>query len=324
MSRMTMGLALNEAIRREMKRDERVFCIGEDIGVMGGSFGVTRDLLDEFGPMRVIDTPISEQMLIGASVGAAALGMVPVVEIMFSDFMASCFDQLMNQAAKMRYMYGGNTKLPMVVRFPGGGGIQAAAQHSQNLEALLTHIPGLKVVYPSCAADAAGLMVSAIRDENPVMFFEHKCLYGAGSTVEESDFEPIPFGKAAIKHEGTDVTVVTTGQYVNRVVKLAKKLEKEGISVEVIDPRTLFPLDTETIYKSVEKTHKFMVVTEECKRCAWSAEIASLVAEYRFNALEKPIVRIGSLNVPTPFSGNLEDYVMPREEDIVAGIKSLL
>lgn len=323
MAKITYGAAINEAIRSEMERDKSVFCIGEDIGIMGGSFGITRGLLEKFGADRVVDTPISEAMIVGAAVGSAATGLRPVAEIMFSDFMTSCFDQLVNQAAKMRYMYGGNVKLPMVVRFPGGGGIQAAAQHSQNLEALLVHIPGLKVVYPSNAQDAYGLMLTAIRDDNPVMFFEHKVLYAVSCEVDLSQ-GAIPFGKAAVRKEGTDVTVIATGNYVETVIKVAKKLEKENISVEVIDPRTLFPLDTETIYKSVEKTRKVVIVTEECKRCAWSAEMAALIAENKFESLDKKIVRLGALNVPMPFSCNLEEYVMPCENDIIKGIKSII
>ncbi|MEG0378975.1 MAG: alpha-ketoacid dehydrogenase subunit beta [Eubacterium sp.] len=323
MATMTYGGAINAAIRHEMERDENVFCIGEDIGLMGGSFGVTRGLQETFGEKRVIDTPISEAMLVGASVGAAALGLSPVAEIMFSDFMTSCFDQLVNQAAKMRYMNGGNISIPLVVRFPGGGGIQAAAQHSQSLEALLVHIPGLKVVYPSNPQDAYDLMLTAIRDRNPVMFFEHKVLYGATGPVE-LNHEGIPFGKAAVKQEGTDITLIATGVYVNASLKIAKKLEKEGISVEVIDPRTLYPLDTETIYKSIDKTRKVIIVTEECKRCAWSAEMAALIAEHKFDSLDKKIVRIGALNIPAPFSGNLEELVIPSDEDIIAGIRSLL
>ncbi len=323
MKRMTYGAAINAAIDKEMERDERVFCIGEDVAVMGGSFGVTRNLLEKYGEERCIDTPISEELVVGASIGAAATGLVPVAEIMFGDFMTACMDQLVNQAAKMRYMYGGDISLPMVVRFPGGGGISAAAQHSQNLEAWLAHVPGLKVVYPSTPEDAYGLMMTAIRDDNPVMFFEHKVLYGKGVKID-LDAEAIPFGKARIHKEGTDITLVATGLYVSRALKVAKAMEAEGISVEVIDPRTLYPLDKQAILDSVAKTGRFMVVTEECKRGAWSAELASIVAEEAFDKLKKPIARLGSLNVPAPFSGNLENYVMPRQEDIEAAIKGLM
>ncbi|MCG8484406.1 MAG: alpha-ketoacid dehydrogenase subunit beta [Clostridia bacterium] len=320
--KLTYGGALNQAIDLAMSQNENVFCLGEDIGLMGGSFGITRGLMNKYGEDRVIDTPISEAMIAGAAVGAAATGMVPIAEIMFSDFMTYCFDQLVNQAAKMRYMYGGNIELPLVIRFPGGGGIQAAAQHSQNLENLLVHIPGLKVVYPTTVEDARGLMLAAIQDKNPVMFFEHKYLYAAMEQVEE-EFEPIPLGKASIRKEGKDVTIVATGYCVNKSLNAAKKLEEEGISVEVIDPRTLFPLDTETIYKSIDKTGKLVVVTEENKRSAWSAEMAALAAEDKYDSLKAKIVRIGALNTPTPFAKDLEDYVLPQEIDIINGVKEI-
>lgn len=323
MKRMTYGNAINAAIQKEMAENENVFCIGEDIGIMGGSFGVTRNLLNEFGHDRVIDTPISEALIVGAAVGAAAVGMVPVAEIMFGDFVGSCFDQLLNQAAKMRYMNAGRIDLPMVVRLPTGGGIQAAAQHSQSLEALLVHIPGLKVVFPSNPADAYGLMRTSIKDNDPVMFYEHKVLYGKGEKID-LDMEPIPFGQARVFKEGADVTLVATGLYVSESVNVANELEEQGISVEVIDPRTLYPLDKETIFKSVEKTGRFMVVTEENKRGAWSAEIASLVAEEKFQFLKAPIARVGALNVPAPFSGNLEEYVLPSKEDIKNALLKIL
>jgi acetoin:2,6-dichlorophenolindophenol oxidoreductase subunit beta len=323
MARITLGKAINMAIDSEMERDSRVFNIGEDIGIMGGSFGVTRSLLDKYGPERVIDTPISEAGIMGAAVGAAATGMVPIVEIMFGDFMTCCFDQLVNQAAKVRYMYGGNINMPIVVRFPSGGGSQAAAQHSQSLENLLVHIPGLKVVMPSNAEDARGLMLTAIRDNNPVMFFEHKRLYAEMFDVND-EMEAIPFGVADVKNKGTDVTVIATGYCVKMALRVAKKLQEENISVEVIDPRTLYPLDTETIYKSVEKTGKVVVFTEEVKRSAWSAEVASLIAEYRFESLKKPIVRIGALNTPVAFGEHFEDYILPQEDDLYKGIKSIL
>ncbi len=321
--RMTYGVAINEAIKEAMRKDERVFCIGEDIAVMGGSFGVTRGLLQEFGENRVIDTPISEQVIVGSAIGAASAGLVPIAEIMFSDFLMSCMDQIVNQAAKLRYMNGGDINLPMVIRTPGGGGVSAAAQHSQNLEALFVHIPGLKVVLPATPEDAYGLMLTAIEDQNPVIFIENKILYGKSAKID-IDSKPIPFGVARKHTEGSDITLVATSRYVTECVEWAKELKEEGISVEVIDPRTLFPLDKNTILESVRKTGRFIVVTEENKRGAWSAEIASIVAEEAFNSLKKPIERIGSLNVPAPFSGNLENYVMPRKEDVIAAIKRLM
>lgn len=320
--RLSMSKALNEAIDRAMAENEKVFCIGEDIGLMGGSFGVTAGLLDKYGKLRVVDAPIAEAMQVGAAVGAAACGMVPIVEIMFADFMSYCFDPIINQAAKMRYMYGGNIELPIVIRFPGGGGVSAAAQHSQNLEGLLTHIPGLKVVMPSTPADARGLMLSAVQDRNPVMFFECKSLYASVEKVED-DYEPIPLGLARIFREGKDVTIVATGACVRKALSAAKELANDGIEAEVIDPRTLYPLDTDTIFASVDKTGRLLVVTEECKRGAWSAELAAEVAEQRFDSLESPIVRVGALNTPTPLARQLEDYFLPQTQNIIDGVKSM-
>jgi len=320
--RLSMSKALNEAIDRAMAENEKVFCIGEDIGLMGGSFGVTAGLLDKYGKLRVVDAPIAEAMQVGAAVGAAACGMVPIVEIMFADFMSYCFDPIINQAAKMRYMYGGNIELPIVIRFPGGGGVSAAAQHSQNLEGLLTHIPGLKVVMPSTPSDARGLMLSAVQDRNPVMFFECKSLYASVEKVED-DYEPIPLGLARIFREGKDVTIVATGACVRKALSAAKELANDGIEAEVIDPRTLYPLDTDTIFASVDKTGRLLVVTEECKRGAWSAELAAEVAEQRFDSLESPIVRVGALNTPTPLARQLEDYFLPQTQNIIDGVKSM-
>lgn len=320
--RMSMSKALNSALDRAMAEDETVFCIGEDIGIMGGSFGVTANLLDKYGEKRVIDTPISEGVLVGGAVGAAACGLRPVVEIMFADFMTYGFDQIVNQAAKMRYMYGGNINMPMVIRFPGSGGVSAAAQHSQNLEALLVHIPGLKVVMPSTPGDARGLMLTAIRDDNPVMFFECKSLYAKVEKLPE-EYAPIPFGRASVRREGKDVTIVATGACVPKALTASGTLAEEGIEAEVIDPRTLFPLDKETIFRSVEKTGHLVVVTEECKRGAWSGEVASLVAEEKFDALKAPIRRIGALNTPTALARQLEEYILPQVGNIVDGVRSI-
>lgn len=244
MRNMTYAEALREAILNEMRRDPTVFLLGEDIGRFGGTFGVTRGLIDEFGEDRVRDTPISETAITGVSIGAAATGMRPVAELMFMDFVTVAMDQLVNQAAKMRYMFGGKITIPMVLRMPAGAGIQAAAQHSQSLEAWFTHVPGLKVVYPSTPKDALGLMISAIRDDNPVVFVEHKVLYSMKGDVPDNN-EPIPLGVADTKREGSDVTVVATGLMVHKALKAAEILSKEGIEAEVIDPRTLFPLDKE-------------------------------------------------------------------------------
>ncbi len=315
--------AIASAIRNEMLRDESVYILGEDVGIYGGSFGATAGLYDEFGPERVKDTPISEMAIMGSSAGAAVTGMRPVPEIMYDDFLGCCMDQLMNQAAKFRYMYGGRVKVPMTVRCACGGYVTGAAQHSQSLEAMLVHIPGLKVVYPSNPQDAKGLLVASIRDDNPVVFLEHQTLYGVKGEVTD-DFDPIPLGKGRIVREGTDVTLVATGVQVGKSAEAAEKLAAEGVSVEIIDPRTLYPLDKEMIYASVEKTGKVVIVTEECKRGAWSAELASRIAEDRFDALKKPIVRVGALDTPVPFSQPLEDYMLPQTDYIVKAVKSVL
>lgn len=320
--KLTYAKAINEALRNEMKHDPNVFIMGEDVGIVGGTFGLTEGLYKEFGPQRVRDTPITEQQIVGMSVGAASLGLIPVSELMFNDFMGCAFDQLLNQAAKFRYMYGGNMKIPMTLRLPCGGGLQAAAQHSQCLEAFLTHIPGLKVVYPSTPQDAYGLLIGAVRDENPVMYFEHLSLYFQEGEVELNG-EPIALGKADVKLPGSDVTVIATGLCVHKALEAAKILKNDGIHVEVVDPRTLYPLDKETIYNSIKKTKKVVIVTEEVKRGAWSAEMAACIAEDIYESLEKRIVRIGELNTPIPYTVNLESYVIPQVEDIVHGIRSI-
>jgi pyruvate dehydrogenase E1 component beta subunit len=314
--------AIRDAIRHEMQRDPKVFCIGEDISVFGGAFGVTAGLYDEFGPERILQTPIAEQAIVGLSAGAASTGMIPVAELMYNDFMLCAADQIINQAAKIRYMYGGGMKVPMVIRMAVGGGLQCAGHHSQSLEALLVHIPGLKVVYPSTPADALGLLIASIRDENPVMFFEHQLLYQVKGDVPDN-FDPIPLGKADVKKVGTDVTVIATGLCVHKSLEAAQTLAKEGINVEVVDPRSLYPLDKDTIYKSIAKTRKVVVVTEECKRGAWSAEMAANIAEDMFESLDKKIARVGALNTPIPATITLEEYVIPQVDDIIKAVKSV-
>jgi pyruvate dehydrogenase E1 component beta subunit len=323
MRKMTVAEAIREALRLEMKRDERVFIMGEDVGKFGGCFGVTQGLYEEFGPGRVKDTPISETAIIGSAVGAAATGMRPVPEIMFCDFLTVPMDQLVNQAAKMRYMFGGKAKIPMTVRVPIGAGMSAAAQHSQSLEAWFIHVPGLKVVMPSTPADHAGLLISSIRDDNPVMFFEHKMLYGVEGEVPD-EIEPIPLGKADIKREGEDVSVIATSMMVYKSLEAAKELEKDGISIEVIDPRTLFPLDKETIFESVKKTNRVVIVHEAVKRGGVGAEIAAQIADEVFDYLDAPIKRVAALNVPIPFSPSLEKYVIPDVKDIIKAVKSIV
>lgn len=315
--------ALREALREEMARDERVFLIGEDIGVYGGAFGVTLGLLEEFGEERVRSTPISEAAIIGASVGAALLGMRPVAEIMFLDFITLGMDQLVNQAAKIRYMFGGQVKVPMVVRAPGGSGTGAAAQHSQSLEAWFAHVPGLKVVMPSCPADAKGLLKSAIRDENPVVFLEHKLLYRMKGPVPEGDYV-VPLGKAAVRREGRDLTVVATSIMVGKALAAAERLAAEGVELEVIDPRTLAPLDRKTILESVKKTGRLMVVHEAHRTGGFGGEIiASVVESEAFDYLDSPVVRLAGKDAPLPYNPRLERSAVPQEDDIVAAARRM-
>jgi 2-oxoisovalerate dehydrogenase E1 component len=320
---ITMAEALNEALRQEMERDARVFVMGEDVGLIGGIFGVTRGLRDAFGADRVRDTPISEATFVGAGVGAAGAGRRPVVELQIFDFVAMTMDQVVNQAAKFRYMLGGGPTVPLVIRGPQGGGIRLAAQHSQSLEAWFTHVPGLVVVAPSTPYDAKGLLTAAIRDDNPVIFLEHKALYPTKGAVPEAAYA-IPFGVADVKRAGTDVTVVATQAMVARALAAAAELDKDGISVEVIDPRTLVPLDEETILASVRKTGRLVVAHEAVKRGGFGAEVAALVAEKALDYLDAPIVRVAARAVPMPYNDTLERATIPSQEDIVAAVRSLL
>lgn len=324
MKEFTVAEAIRAALREEMLRDETVFISGEDVGLFGGCFGVTQGLFEEFGEERVRDTPISETAIVGSAVGAAATGMRPVPEIMFIDFITVCMDQLVNQAAKMRYMFGGKAKIPMTLRAPIGAGISAAAQHSQSLEAWLAHVPGLKVVMPSSPADHKGLLKASIRDDNPVIFLEHKVLYSVkGSEPEEEDYV-IPLGKGDIKREGEDVTIVATSLMVYKALAAAEELAKEGISVEVVDPRTLVPLDKELILASVEKTGRLVVVHEAVKTGGFGGEIAAIVAEEAFDYLDAPIKRVAAHYVPIPFNTALEQFVVPGEQDIIAAVKEIV
>ena len=323
MRKLTMRAAINEALRQEMRRDPNVYVIGEDVGVFGGCFGVTAGLIDEFGPKRVIDTPITESAIIGNALGAAATGLRPVAEIMFMDFVGVTMDQIYNQAAKMRYMFGGKAKIPMVIRTACGAGGSAAAQHSQSLEAWFMHVPGLKVVAPSTAYDAKGLLVSSIRDDNPVIFVEHKFIYDLEGEVPE-DIYTIPLGKADVKRQGSDVTVIATMAMVHKALEAAEELSKEGISVEVIDPRTLQPLDGETIIESVKKTHKVVIVHEAVKFAGPGAEIAAMIAEEAFDYLDAPITRVAAPFTPVPFSPVLEQEYIPSKEKIIAAIREVV
>jgi len=320
---LTMAEALNEALQSEMQRDERVFVMGEDVGLIGGIFGVTRGLRERFGEDRVRDTPISEATFVGAGVGAAIAGLRPVVEIQIFDFVALTMDQLVNQAAKFRYMLGGRPTVPLVIRGPQGGGIRLAAQHSQSLEAWFAHVPGLVVVAPATPYDAKGLLVSAIRDDNPVIFLEHKALYATKGAVPEAPYA-IPLGKADVKRAGTDVTLVATQAMVSRALAAAGDLEKDGVSVEVIDPRTLVPLDEAMILASVARTGRLVIAHEAVKRGGWGAELAALVAERVLDVLDAPIVRVAARNVPMPYNDSLERATIPSQQDIAAALRGVV
>lgn len=317
--------AIREALREEMVRDPRVFLMGQDIGKHGGAFGVTRTLFDQFGPERVRNTPISENSIVGAGTGAALVGMRPVMEIMFVDFSGLAMDQICNQAAKLRLMTGGQCNVPWVLRMPQGGGAgkSTAAQHSQSLEVWFAHTPGLKVVLPSTAYDAKGLMKSAIRDENPVIFLEHKLLYTFRGLVPEEDFL-IPLSQCDIKHKGEDVTIVASGYMVWHGMMAAKILEKEGISVEVVDVRTISPLDEETIGASARKTGRVVVVAEACRSYGPTGEWAMVAMEKAFGHLKAPIIRVAGRNSPIPFANSLESGVWPSTNDVVDAIRKVM
>jgi len=322
MPTMNFSMAINEALRLEMERDPNVYIVGEDVGAFGGCFGVTSGLLAQFGEKRVRDTPITESAIVGTAVGAAAAGLRPVAELMFVDFIGVALDQLYNQAAKMKYMFGGKAKIPMVLRMSCGAGIGAAAQHSQCLEAWFMHVPGLKVVMPSTPADAKGLLM-AIRDDNPVVFLEHKILYGLEGEVPAGEYI-VPLGKADVKRIGTDATIVATAAMVHRSLEAAEKLAAEGINVEVIDPRTLSPLDTATLLESVRKTHRLVIVHEEVKFAGSGAEIAAMVAEEAFDFLDAPILRVAAPFTPVPFSLVLEQEYIPSVDKIMAAVKKVV
>ncbi len=325
MRRISYRDALREALREEMLRDERVFLLGEDIGrYWGGAFKVTKGLAEEFGEERVRDTPISESAIIGVAIGAAITGMRPVAEIMFGDLTALAMDQIANQAAKLRYMFGGQISVPLVIRTPFGGGVNIAAHHSQSLEAWFMHVPGLHVAAPSTPYDAKGLLKTAIRSENPVVFCEHKLLYPVEGEVPEEDYM-IPFGTATIRREGTDITIVATLYMVHKALNAAKTLEKEeGINVEVVDPRTLVPLDKKTIIESVKKTGRVVVVSEDCKTAGVTAEISAIIAEEAIDYLDAPIKRVAAMDTPIPFSPPLENFVIPDENRIIRAVKEIV
>lgn len=325
--------AINEALRQEMRRDPTVIVMGEEVSggagcagqddAYGGVFGVTKGLMPEFGRERVIDTPISESAIVGAASGAANNGLRPVAELMFFDFIGVCFDQIFNQAAKFRYMFGGKAKTPMVIRGTVGAGWRAGAQHSSMLHPVVTHTPGLKVVMPSNAYDAKGLMIQAIRDDDPVLFLEHKIMYDLKCEVPDDPYT-IPFGEAAFPRQGNDVTIVAMSNMVTRAIEAADLLAKEGIHCDVIDPRTVSPLDEESILESVEVTGRLVVVDEAHERCSLAADISSIVAEKAFSSLRAPIRKVTAPHAPVPFSPVLEDAYVPSVDRIVSAVRDVL
>jgi len=302
--------ALQDALFEEMDRNENVFMMGEDIGTYGGCFGVTRGLLDKFGKKRIIDTPMSESSMVGWGIGSSLLGLRPIIEIMFMDFITLCMDQIINQASKMRYIYGGAVKTPIVIRAPAGAGRRYGASHSQSLEALFMNIPGVKIVAPSNPYDVKGLMKSSIRDNNIVLFIEGKLLYWNKGEVPKEEYT-IPFGKANIIRNGDDVTIVSYSRMINECLKAAETLEKKGIDCEILDLRTLYPLDFETVIKSLKKTGKLVIVEEGCKTGGVGSEISAIISEKAFEYLSSPILRIAGLDIPIPYSPVLEDVTIP-------------
>jgi acetoin:2,6-dichlorophenolindophenol oxidoreductase subunit beta len=321
MPELTYREAVRDALRTALERDDDVFIMGEDIAEMGGSMAVTQGLLDEFGPERVRNTPISEMAIVGAGIGAAMAGMRPVVEIMYEDFLTLSLEQIVNQAAKHRYMSGGQLKVPLTIRTQGGAGWSPGAQHAQQLEAWLVHVPGLKVAFPSTPEDVRGLLWTSIYDDNPVVFFEHRLLYPVKGDVP-TEIEPIPLGKARTLREGTDVTVIAMGPLVHRSLDAAQRAaDEEGLSVEVIDPRTLQPLDDEALVASVKKTNRVVVAHEAVTRMGFGAEVAAVLQYKAFDYLDAPIERVGAKFAPLAFAPVMEQYVVPHAEDVLAAIK---
>jgi pyruvate/2-oxoglutarate/acetoin dehydrogenase E1 component len=333
MPKKSFRQAINEALRHEMERDARVIILGEDIAggrggggeedAWGGALGVTKGLITKFGKERVLDTPISESAFIGAAAGAAAMGLRPVAELMFVDFMGVCFDQILNQIAKFRYMFGGRAVTPLVIRTMYGGGLRAASQHSQTLYPLFTHIPGLKVVVPSNAYEAKGLLIQAIRDDDPVIFFENKAMYDEEVDVPDAAYA-IPFGQANVPREGNDVTIVSMGRMVNLAIQAADNLAKEGVSCSVVDLRTTSPLDVDTVLETIEETGRLVVVDESHPRCSMAADIAALAAGRVFGALKAPIKMVTAPHSPVPFSPALEDLYLPSTAKVEAAVREVM
>jgi pyruvate dehydrogenase E1 component beta subunit len=323
MATKTYCWAIIDAMREEMERDESVLLIGEDVAAAGGSFGATRGLLDRFGPMRVRDTPISEEIIVGLGVGAAMTGRRPIVEIMFIDFLGLCLDQIANQAAKTHYIYNGLFKMPLVIRTSSAAEMGIGPHHSQSWEALVGHIPGLKVVMPSTPRDAKGLLKAAIRDDNPVVFIEHIALHRVKEEIEDEEFL-IPLGKADVKRVGRHVTVVATGLMVARALAAAETLAREGIEIEVVDPRTISPLDIDTIVESVRKTNRALVVTSSLKQFGLGSEVAAEIQERAFFDLDQPVKRLSPPFTPAPFGRQFDEYLNPSADSIVSAVRELV
>jgi acetoin:2,6-dichlorophenolindophenol oxidoreductase subunit beta len=323
MSVITVREALNDAMREEMRRDPTIIVMGCDVAIRGNPFGVTKGLLQEFGPERVIDTPISESSFTGMGVGAAATGLRPIVEILYSDWITLGMDQIVNMAAKMRYMFGGKVSMPLVVRAPFGAGGGNAAQHSQSFENWFNHVPGLKVCAPILPYDVKGMLISAIRDDNPVIFFEHKRSYQLKGEVPKGDYT-VPIGKAVVRREGKDITLVAYSMMMLKALEAAEILEKDGVSCEVIDLRTILPCDYETIMASLEKTHRLVAIQEANLRGGFASDLIAEVVERGFDLLDAPPVRVGGLNVPMPYNAGLEELVIPNTQTIVAAVKKTM
>ena len=321
--KISFSEAINEAMAEEMRRDDSVFLIGEDVGVFGGVFGVSAGMYDEFGEKRVRDTPISEIAIIGGGLGAALMGMRPIAEIMFADFVACAMDQVVNQAAKARYMSGGKANVPLTMRIVNGAPGSAAAQHSQSPEAWFMNVPGLKIAIPATPYDAKGLLKTAVRGEDPVLFFEHKMLYAVTGEVPEEDYT-VPFGEAVVRREGKDVTIIAIGGVLPNVMTAVDQLANDGINAEVIDPRTLVPFDSETVIDSVKKTNRVVIVHEAHKRAGPGAEIAAMLAEEAIGYLDAPIMRVATKNVPFPYHPALEQYILPTVDDVITAVAGLV
>ncbi len=320
----TYAMAIRDVIDSEMSADESVFLMGEDVELLGGVFGCSRDLAKKYGTERIRNTPISEAAMVGAGLGAACVGMRPIVELMYMDFALVAMDQIVNQVAKTRYVFGGKAKIPLVIRGQQGIGRGNAATHSQSLETVFMHFPGIKVVCPSTPKDAAGLLRTSIRDDNPVMFFEHKGLYISKGEVPEDENYMIPFGRAKIRKDGTDVTIVANLLYVNYALEAAEILEKQGISAEVIDPRTLVPFDYDTVVRSVQKTGRLVIVHEAHKVAGWGAQVAAEITQRAFKYLDAPPIRLGTKECPLPFNINLERAATPQVDEIVGAARDVM